>query len=571
MEHHVETIKADGCGSSVAAQRLPCKKPSLTCVMMATGLQTAAITMNEILANMLLWTPYFVNGVVGSGTSFVSFYVQREAMKRIGEACFWADILGVISLILGAASAGTFARWSDRTNRRWALACNGALTLLPTLGSMVLLGGRWIHFFVALMIGSVMKGLCLVAFSNNLGFVAAYEIADPQWPDLICGLFPAVVTLVQVLLVGALAIAILLLQPLDFLTYTNIFLFGSLSLFLLFFVLIARVRSKPARSQPEEGTGTRSCHVGLAWILCRHPGIRRLNLSLSLLGLAEGFCSAAIQLYIQDYFPSQLQHKRTGPGKVRWFSAGDSLLPHNPEGQGLQAEALWMMKSSAAIDVSVHLSLKLLLVPGLLICGDLLQRLGPIKLARWLALPALASICLTTSLVFFRPPWWMGTVVMASSFSSLLRVPLVRLMALVAPEGRLAESFAAVGVSESLATLVAAELMMLLHFGLRQTGHSGLPPWIPLLAASTLRFAALGPITGPTARSSLIPRQLLTEEAEVDALQGSPTAPADSLATADSPRAPVLLGRQATSHDDEKPEPGSQGAGSSLDGPRQGP
>jgi len=138
---------------------------------------------------------------------------------------------------------------------------------------------------------------------------------------------------------------------------------------------------------------------------------------------------------------------------------------------------------------------QLLVLPGYLLTGYLAKQKGTLTLFRRL-IPITAFLKLFgVLLIVVSHLWFLPLVVTAESYTGLAMVPLMRLVAAVAPPGRVGEAMSAVGVSMQAAGLVGNAFVIMMH-PLMKHIHMEKQLWIYYPLCAFLHILALLPVTG---------------------------------------------------------------------------
>lgn len=461
-EGHVAKATCGACASFVAAWDLMRRNKQMTLVLVAAGLQNAASGIADIL----------VVGVLRG----------QHWSQQMAE---YGAYVGILMNIFGAVCGGPFGRLSDTIDRRIAFALSGVLTMLPTLTLLVF--GFNGFTSLSLLLNTVVRIVCTVGYTSNIGFVLANDITDFHDRELMSGLFNAVNNLMQIVLTGIPALLTVVLQVVD--PHPVFMLYVSLGMNALFFVLVFMVRAKPNQNEAEEkdqvsGSGELAASPPAAsagskkfsyskggacsaitepvTLMFTHRRLRRLILALFLMGLCDNLTMAVGgQFYYQQL----------------------NLIPYGTQQQ------------MAMVNVCSTLPGQIMVLPGLILCGYLAQQRGALRLTRQLLPLAAISIAFSCTLAFIPQLWWVVIIVAVKDYSFLPRVPIMRMVAGVAPPGRMGEAISAAGIVSQLAGLVGNGLVAVLGHVFAAM-HMADPLWLYFVAGGFLTLLALLPLLG---------------------------------------------------------------------------
>jgi len=149
----------------------------------------------------------------------------------------------------------------------------------------------------------------------------------------------------------------------------------------------------------------------------------------------------------------------------------------------------------AMVSVLQTLPGQLLVIPGYWITGSLSKSKGSLFLLRIL-IPITALLMLPGIVMAFAPFMWiLPVVVIALNYTGLPQVPLFRMIAGVAPPGRMGEALSAAGITMQAAGLVS-NLMIALTSSRVQNIPMKSPLWVFYPLAAVLQFCAVLPLLG---------------------------------------------------------------------------
>lgn len=433
------------CKALAAAFKMLWRNPQLAKVMLAAGLQGAA---------MVVCDTFVLNVLKGQ--------IWASRMAEYGAYA------GIAINITAAITGGPFGRMSDLIDRRIAFALSGLLTLLPTLA--VLIFGLDAQ---GLLISTIVRVLCSVGYTCNMGFALANDLTPFEDRELMSGVLIAVTNFMQVVLNGVPAVLIVWLKVVP--ENPKALLYCSLSLSALFFITVFTVRLDQNPMCPEEEeqvsptrrfayTAKGRCPTMTEpfRLMFRHRRLRRLNLSLFLMSTADTLTMAV-------------------GGQFYLMSLG--LIPNGTDSE------------IAMVNVASSLPGQILVLPGLILTGFLAKQRGSLRLTRQLIPFAATCILFTAGLAFVKTLWFLPLVVVLQNYASLPRVPMMRIVAGVAPPGRMGEAISAVGISSQFSGLLGNGIVALLNPILLKCGMQN-PLWIYFIAAGGMTLAGILPLVG---------------------------------------------------------------------------
>jgi len=138
---------------------------------------------------------------------------------------------------------------------------------------------------------------------------------------------------------------------------------------------------------------------------------------------------------------------------------------------------------------------QLLVLPGFLLTGFLAKQNGTLRLL-WRLLP-LSGVLLVAGafMALARAYWFVPVVVIAEQYASLPNVPLMRLVAGVAPPGRMGEALSAAGVCQQIAGLLGNAIIAWLNKLLQESSIAD-PYWVYYPFCAVIAVTAILPLWG---------------------------------------------------------------------------
>lgn len=434
------------CGCFSASWKLLRNNPELAKVMLAAALQAASGAVADT----------FILSVLRG-------QVWGDRMAEYGSA------FGIAFNVWAATTGGPFGRFTDSVDRRWACIAAGVLSFIPV----------WVLVFfrtapsTGLMASSVARVLCAVGFTSNTVFALAVDVTPFEDRDVASGVYFAVSNISVIILNGLPSLLILWLKVWRIDHW--LMLYCSMALSAAYFLCIAWVRLRHGVRGPEEEEqpsptrkfadvkgGRLAAIREPLQLIFRHRRLRRLFLTLFFIGIGDTF-----MLAIGGQFFNQCM----------------GLIPYGSESQFAMVNAVSSLTGT------------ILAVPGLLLAGLLAKQGGALRLSRQLIPLSAAFMSVGAFLAVVRQIWFVGVVVTLLSYSGLPRVPLSRIVAGVAPPGRMGEALSAMGVVAQAAGLLANCIVVLLNRSLIASPLAN-PLWVYYPAGGILTLLAVLPLLG---------------------------------------------------------------------------
>lgn len=456
-----------------------CKLCSRNCelgkVLLASGLQMASVALPETFVVALLRAEIW----------------QHQMSSYMAYAAIGINSVAVIF-------GGPFGRFSDIVDRRLAAAVFAIGTFAPTW-SLLIFGHTTSK---ALWISTIVKVLGSYGLTSNVMLALINDVTHPEDREEAVGLYFAANNLMSLTMTGIPVLLVLILRVIP--NNPIIFLVVQVVLSTLCLLLLCSVRWK--RKEPNEevdvddsdsedvpsSTSARLCAIVepsvedpapkkscCSWI--GHYAKQTARQFILLIRLAFGnrrlrrlWCAGFMLM-----FSGQLVMDIGG----QYFNQSMDLIPYGTKNELTTVAVLTMIPG------------QLLAIPGNLVTGYLSKRGGPLYLLRRLVPIASMLVTLGAFMAEVKQFWFIALTVIFLNYASLPNVPLMRLVAGLAPPGRVGESLTAIGIAAQLASLIGNAAVVFINHKLMQTDMAN-PLWIYYPMCGTLTLMAILPIQG---------------------------------------------------------------------------
>eukprot|EP00913_Durusdinium_trenchii_P025669 g24092.t1 len=450
-------------------------------VLLASGLQMASVALPETFVVALLRAEIW----------------QHQMSSYMAYAAIGINSVAVIF-------GGPFGRFSDIVDRRLAAAVFAIGTFAPTW-SLLIFGhttskALWISTIVK--VGDSARNLfqrtCATAqvlgsygLTSNVMLALINDVTHPKDREEAVGLYFAANNLMSLTMTGIPVLLVLILRVIP--NNPIIFLVVQVVLSTLCLLLLCSVRWK--RKEPNEevdvddsdsedvpsSTSARLCAiVEPAYKRQAAAGAEEVQFILPI-RLAFGnrrlrrlWCAGFMLM-----FSGQLVMDIGG----QYFNQSMDLIPYGTKNELTTVAVLTMIPG------------QLLAIPGNLVTGYLSKRGGPLYLLRRLVPIASMLVTLGAFMAEVKQFWFIALTVIFLNYASLPNVPLMRLVAGLAPPGRVGESLTAIGIAAQLASLIGNAAVVFINHKLMQTDMAN-PLWIYYPMCGTLTLMAILPIQG---------------------------------------------------------------------------
>lgn len=451
------------CDAFTAGFRLLFRNKQLAMVFLASSLQMGASGLANIFVLSDLKVQYW--------GKHMSEYTAMSSM-----------MLNVVAVLCG----GLFGRFSDAVDRRLAASLFAVGTFLP--GWSLLLCGQNRIGLLAATLATIIGAFGL---TSNVMLALVNDVTPFEDREVACGTYFACMNLMSLLLNAVPVLLILVLKVVP--NSPNIILSAQLVLSLLFFVCVWSVKptKQPVESEEKSNHWDCSClketsspEVGgneKSW-LCRSVGVVCEPMKLAFgNGRLRRLCLAAFCLKFGSDLVMDIG--------LQFFNDCLGLLDEADEANKARRDSV------ITVAVLTMLPGQFMAIPGNLITGYLAKKVGTLKLLRILVPISSVLVAVGALMALVRQMWFIAVVVICLTYASMTAVPLLRMVAGVAPPGRMGEALAAVGVFAQSAGLIGNFLVAVMNPLLLRTSLTN-PLWVYYPTCACIVLMAIIPLSG---------------------------------------------------------------------------